>query len=500
MIADVAIDYPHALPQDSHPLEGCTGAEAFLAGISPTFWAHVPLLIGQIHNDLMLMEDGVNCLVIFPTGSAHHHDFDSSKKEHAVVGTNVYPRVTPISKCKLVGTIVYSERKSNGCVNYVVDDGTGLIDCLHWDAENDDFEGLPSLTGQRDPECEILAPGTVVRVMGRIQCVAVGDTLSEEFELPAARCSNGGRMVSAACRCFLSVVREIHASLVEPVRAFSRANPHSLDCETRHWMDCIRTQQRHLGRVQLSRTGGPIGATLLNPLDVLEILGTNISEQVADRSNLPSAGDSTGLWRLFGLNCRCNNPLIQEELLYCHCIATQEGLDKDFVYRDRLLEMLLHAERLEVGSTVSELPELETQELVDNDGMELDVHIDDHSNHFQFSYGDIVRNDELNQIAAAQIEKLDKEPALVQQLRRSTFRALCKDGILFLLRPEDDTYMLVSRTHVLEPHVKRGMACESSAERTRFFSARPEYLQAVPRERILFVRRCLAERAASPFA
>jgi hypothetical protein len=498
MIADVAIDHPHALPQDHHPLEGCTGVEAFLAGISPTFWAHIPLLIGQIHNDLMLMENGVNCLVTFPTGSTHNRDVDSSMMEHANVCANVYPRVIPISKCKLVGTIVYSERKSNGCVNYVVDDGTGLIDCLHWDAENDDFEGLPPLTGQRDPECEIFAPGAVVRVMGRIQCVAVDGSLSAEFELPAHQGSNDGQMVSTTCRCFVSVVREVHASVVEPVRALSRANPHSLDCEARHWMDCIRTQQRHLHQEQLSRTGGPIGTTLLSPLDVLEILGTNISEQVAERNNLPSADDSTGLWRLFGLNCRCNNPLIQEALLYCHCIATPEGLDKDFAFRDRLLEMLLHAERLKIGSTASEFPELETQKLDDNDDTELDVHTDDHSNHFQFSYRDIIRNDELNQVAAAQMEKLGQEPALAQQLRRSTFRALCKDGILFLLRPEDDSYMLVSRTHVLEPHVKRGMTCESSAERTRFFSARPEYLQAVPRERILFVRRCLAERAASP--
>ena len=38
----------------------------------------------------------------------------------------------PISKCSLVGAIVSAEIRSDGSRLYVLDDGTGLMDCVDW--------------------------------------------------------------------------------------------------------------------------------------------------------------------------------------------------------------------------------------------------------------------------------------------------------------------------------------------------------------------------------
>ena len=91
---------PAALPR----LDQC------LVGLSPAYWAHVPLSIRQVH-DLQLLQ-GINVLVQKRALSAE-------------------TRLLPLSKCELLGIIVAVESRGDS-VLYVLDDGTGLIDCLYW--------------------------------------------------------------------------------------------------------------------------------------------------------------------------------------------------------------------------------------------------------------------------------------------------------------------------------------------------------------------------------
>lgn len=537
--ADTTVALSGDLRQQQHG-HSYTGAETFLVGISPTFWAHVPLMIRQLHN-LKLM-DGIHCLLLVDQNNNQQQQVVVSSMDDERISSP--PRVIPISKCKLVGTIVCSERRANGCILYVIDDGTGLVDCLHWDNDNDDDDDnglLPSLTGRTSTgrSNDMLLPaGTLVRVMGRIQCVAVGDVVETVCVQATGDVGGGGgntkNNVKAWCRVN-AAVREIHASLLEPVtnNYRSRATPLSMDRESQHWLDCVRCIEQHQ-QIPISATSAPpFSASSLsltgdgdpqlpllklnNALDILKVLGPEIASQVADQGNLPSADDTLGTWRLFGTRCTCagngsnsktatSTIAIHQDLLYCHCIATPVVEDPDYRYRDRLLEKLLQAEQREAAAAVA-LPPLQ-ENGADGDNEETTSY-EDHAFHLRFQYRTVVTDEELNQIAAQQqqhISRSNKNSTAiikrqsanhhhgqdVQQLIRNTFQALRKDGILYLLDADSDTYLLLSRKGVLEPYIRRSLllAKNNAAARTRFHAARrPAYLDAVPRARMQLVRR-----------
>lgn len=522
------VDYSNSSSSSTLPKEEeYTGAEAFLVGLSPSFWAHVPLWIHQVHSALLL-EDGVHCLILSSTTSTttttpfnhgNDNDNDGNSGEEDTPPLSPSLRVIPISKCKLYGTIVYSKRKSNGCVQYVLDDGTGVIDCLHWDTEQDDVDGLPSLTGSlhnsrsRHSESKgVLPPGTVVRVLGRLHCVAVQDDVpfSTIVPLPVflpplagvvannnhiSRSSNSTATIprTKSCRVSVKVLREIHASVLEPIHSFRRASPHSLDWESQHWLECIHVQQQQcLPRCIATDIDSPAKDTrcLLNALGVLQCLGPDISAQVADRTNLPAVDDTCGLWRLFGTQCRCTNKILQQELLYCHCIATPNALDIDFGYRDGLLEALLHQQEH------VEMPEEQFSLSLSPDSSDDGIIL--HSKHLLFTYQSVASNTYLNLLSTQQIQRFGPSEHLsqqsqIQQLVRSTFRALCKDGILHLIDAASDTYLLVSKSGVLEPYIRQSLACSTAAERTMFFAMRPSYLSNVPKSRLNAIRRMLMQ-------
>jgi hypothetical protein len=234
-----------------------SGAEPFLAGITPCFWSHVPLLVAHIKN--LKLINGLNCLLLL--------DQDSR------------PKVLPLTKVTLVGTIVCAERRSNGSVLYVLDDGTGVVDCLHW---IDNPFGLPSLTDPEEEDAGVMAVGKLVKIMGRIECLSI-DTANTEHLL--VNCA----LESHSC------IREIHASIVKEVKA--------LDGESRHWLACQS-----------------LLASNRNSVEVLTTLGLEIGRQVADRANLPAADDFCGEWRLFGTNCRC--ALVYKDSLLCEFVAS----------------------------------------------------------------------------------------------------------------------------------------------------------------------------------
>lgn len=241
-------------------------------GIAPSYWSHVPMTIEQL-NDLIL-SDGIFCW-------------------------NVGGTCVPIMKCLLVGVVVSQTiRASDGANLFVLDDGTGFVDCLTWASNTEgDMYYLPVLDPQMasNHSQDEVKLGDVVRIHGKIQCVAI--------------------------REHHSVIKEVQVILLDKV---SRG-----DVEVEHWQACIRREE----------------AMLRQPDDFtaakyLQILGPKISGQVKERRMLPSESDQAEEWRVFGASCTCELAY-KQELLYCHCIASFEPLDPTLQFRDALLECLL---------------------------------------------------------------------------------------------------------------------------------------------------------------
>ena len=126
------------IDQTKAKLNALTGAEHFLIGLTPHYWAHIPMLIGDVHQ--LGLVNGVSCIVI--TQDVMHHDDDDDNQhgyhdddhDHAAAAAVVpqHLQFIPVSKCTLVGVVVNVDHKSNGSILYLIDDGTGLMDCLQW--------------------------------------------------------------------------------------------------------------------------------------------------------------------------------------------------------------------------------------------------------------------------------------------------------------------------------------------------------------------------------
>jgi hypothetical protein len=395
--------------------------EHLTVGLSPTYWAHVPLLIYELHN--LRLVQGVSCLV---------QELDGQEK------------LIPISRCKLTGTIVSAERTSASVI-YVIDDGTGLVDCLFW-LERDVYT-LPSLLFEDNTTSEgILRVGEIVRVLGRIECVAVR--------------ANGSGVARTSAWVGSDAIREIHASVVEPLTSLSstKSMPQTLDAESQHWISCARVSQ--------STTTS--SALLTNAADVLALLGPEINAQVSNRSSIVAASgdDYSGAWRVFGIDCQCESAH-KDALLYCHCQATPELLDPEYRYRDALLLTLLD---MESGLARSGSPDTPA--------------------HLRFQYRTVTQHSRLLQIASEEVTKSKAGDPIgnAKRLVVNTFRALRQDGILYLIDEQSDTYLLVSRSKVLEPYIQTIQStCPATAVAHQ--SNKPAYLSKVPKARLQFIRK-----------
>jgi hypothetical protein len=384
-----------------------TGAEPFLVGISPQYWAHVPLSIVDVQN--LKLVNGINCY------------WSSGGNEQLV----------PLSKCLIVGTIVNATMRSDESMAYVMDDGTGLIDCVLWsnNASNDMYS-LPCLMKEDSHAEESNIPfrlGDLVRVFGKINCL--------------------GKQANDR------IIREIQASLMERVESPSSSsvllgNSYSLDAEARHWMQCAD--------FQLSAQKRPSDH---NALRCLELLGPQIQSQVREKRHLPSADDSYGAWRVFGASCRCKKlEYIMSELLYCHCKAKVEPLDPQFVFRDALLKTLLALQA-------------------------------SHQKKLVFTYRQIKDNQQLKDVARKQAIAAGNVDLFVDRLLLNTFRALRHDGIIYLMDSKSDLYLFITRDKVLEPYVRSELNKGGSKNFVRLQGA--AFLSKAHNERLLYIKRCL---------
>jgi hypothetical protein len=289
----------------------------------------------------------------------------------------------------LVGWIVSADHKGE-CHYYVVDDGTGLMDVLHF---TEDEEVLPPLLlSDAAVHPNYYSVGDVVSIFGKIMYV-------------------GGKV-------------EIRASTI------LEATP--MD-EMRHWQECC-----HAAAQQLS-----------NPLDIIAQLGTSIGDQIRNLANLPATDDSIGLWRLFGTSCRCPSDAIKDDLLYCKCIATVDPLDPDLTYRWTLLERLLVLQEHQPSNAP-----------------------------LQFPYHTVAEDATLSTGCDASATAVT-----TSRMVRNAFRILRQEGILYLYDNDNDTYVLISRSRVLEPFVRKTL--------TKFASQRPAFLEHVPSARLQIVRRSI---------
>lgn len=331
---------------------------------------------------------------------------------------------TPVSKCLLVGHIVYAAERRGGSMLYILDDGTGLIDCVHWTSDysnsTEDPYHLPSLTDDAEHNGSF-SVGEPVRVFGKIECLASTSKTTEND-------NSSDRSV---------IVREIQVRIIERVEDYLMAESH-------HCMDSC-----HLG---------PLGLQ-----SWLEKLGPKLRLQIQNRVNLPAANDETSSWRVFGINCSCNLPYM-EDLLYCHCQCKAEPIDPCFRFRDALLSTLL--------SMQSKI-----------------------TKRLEFNYKEVRANHHLHTIALKEItsdKKMGKDE-FIDKLFLKTFRALRSDGIIYLLNSNTDNYLLITRTEVLEPFVKSRTGDEIT-QNFISFDRSPIFLSRIHNERLLYIKRLLSGR------
>lgn len=249
----------------------------YVVGLSPQYWAHIPMFVTDVLS--LKLKDGINWMASPPA------EFDC---------------VSPVSKCLLVGWIVYVSERRDGSMAYVLDDGTGLIDCVYWSSGNGNIEDiyyLPSLSNNTDGGIDgPFAVGSPVRVFGKIDCVA--STLKTQYRKDEEA----------------FVVREVQASIIERIDNY-------LIAEAQHW---ARSRDHVYDNIHSS----------------LEALGPEIRSQIEERLNLPAVDDTVSAWRVFGVSCNCNLNYM-DELLYCHCQCKSEPLDPSYRFRDALLHILL---------------------------------------------------------------------------------------------------------------------------------------------------------------
>jgi hypothetical protein len=281
----------------------------------------------------------------------------------------------------------------------VLDDGTGLVDCVHWSTSDQqhDIYYLPNLESDVK-EVQVqdrLVVGDLVRVFGKLECLARDVSVTCDLDE-----DNNGRKQKW--------IGEIQAAIIEPLQD-----------------DVVLAEANHWKRCQ--------AATPKSIQYWLDLLGPQIQAQVHQKANLPAANDTLGQRRVFGTSCQCVVSY-KESLLYCHCQATLEPLDPHLKFRDSLLELLLVFQ------------ERNTEMLV-------------------FPYKDIKTDPQLRETAfevALTAGKGTKD--MVDQLFRNTFRALRKDGILYLVNSHTDDYLLITRDKVLEPFVRNQMTIQKDNE------------------------------------
>ena len=334
----------------------------------------------------MPLVNGADCLSSLPATAYSNEDENQSDGEDAETRLLV-----PVSKCDFVGMIVRIERRSS-MISYLLDDGTGLIDCIDW---ADDYFTLPPIEGAHEVSTDDndIQLGDCVRILGRIKSIA---DLGNE------------------------IVREVHITVIQKEDVTLK------NTETLHWLQCIHNGRRV--------TNAPLFQNLFRKSDERNVFpsmrdensnffrriqnGDDIGQMLSDQAAINPDKLHSG-WQCFGPNCKCNI-YHKHHLLYCHCNASYDSLDPDYRFRDALLKWLLKLE----------------ESVPDNKSL--------------FFLWRLINEDE----SLTKLSKdIVGDNTKTWRLLRKTFAALQNDGIIYLNDEEKDEYLLISRARVLEPYI-----------------------------------------------
>ncbi|KAL7575297.1 hypothetical protein ACA910_001822 [Epithemia clementina (nom. ined.)] len=322
-------------------------------------------------------------------------------------------------------------------------------------------------------------------------------------------------------------------------------------------------------RDQISGTAVGPHLLLLNVRQIMQLLGPQIRDQIGDLTHFPSAAAlqqqdphnhknnnsySVSLdWQLFGPRCQCRDDNDDDDddflvphkyrLLYCHCMATRlvvpktsnsvtscgvkdkqgdhdDDEDPNFVYRDALLSKLLQMEDKEQQKKQQQATEASNRSSGANVQSKRAM-----EEPWRFQYSTIIQDPTLVQLAQRLLGRHQEQPRHNKKdstnkrwllssssLALNTFRALRADGIVYLLDPESDTYLLLSRQRAIEPYLRRsmGLAPVSSVtdgnhagkdavvndhlgqkKTTKKPQKPPIYWSSIPKARIQYVKRQL---------
>ena len=473
----------------------------FVAGISPQYWSYVPMSVMDVLN--LKLKDGINWMIIHDNNNNNDYNLSSKQKSLSDDGDgddNDNGRageeknefmLSPISRCLLVGYIVYKSQRRDGSMIYILDDGTGLIDCVHWlnnssnnnDTQQDIYH-LPSLnmtggdnTNDQDDDytddaAACFSVGDPVRIFGKIECLASISKTQKNKEM-----NSGGRgnhkhnhngYDNDNDNNVHYIVREIHTSLIERVQ-------NDLASEAQHWMQSSSSSS--LSSSSSCQKFGSLGS-LGNINSCLDNLGPQIQSQINNKINLPAADDIyTCSWRVFGTNCCCNLSYM-DDMLYCHCQCKVEPLDPSYHFRDTILHIL---QSMQARTT----------------------------KRLQFKYKQIRNNEQLQTLASREIIVVDeqqqhdttkkKKNTLIDRLFLKTFSALRNDGIVCLLNTNTDEYLLITRDKVLEPYI-RNQIDEKKKKNKRIsnyisYENSPPYISRVlHNERLLYIKRLIQQQ------
>ena len=386
-----------------------------IIALSTAYREYNPIFIKTFHSLLLL--NGVDCIV---TENEIHANQQIETRHCDLV------HVLPVSKCKIVGIIVYCHYKSNRCFVLVIDDGTGHCDCTGWiDCEE---------------QMDLYQVGDIIQVQGEIKILSLKQMKVVHID----------DIRYEGWTCF----RELKIHSLQKVT--------TMNDEILHWLSCLQFQKRiyrgmdksiDLLNDEMDVHQQVMCTPVLNGLQVFQKLP--LEEQLHMYELRGGFDDSTLLLddqneRLFtkyyGWDCKCDLRY-RDILLYCHCLATKEPLDPNLVFRDALLCKLIDMENELTNNTAAVKCFTEKNNNAANKSSQVA--------RLEFQYLTLFHDEKINALAK-EIVSETKDPGInLRRIYINTFKHLRKDGVLYLLDVSADTYLLMSKDRVLLPEIIR---------------------------------------------
>lgn len=434
-----------------------------VVALSDAFHLHNPLFIKDIKALVVL--NGFDCIVTIRS--------KTSISDSAVPSIHVLP----VSKCEIVGVVRFCQIKSNGSISLIIDDGSGAMDAIYWADAFSLNENVP---------CSV---GDLVRIRGNINVLSLEEKRYVEIE---------GKPYEGR-----TAVREIYVTALQLLEDTNE--------EALHWIICMQFKMRLRYTVHEYRNHSKENSNetefdifqndliipVRNGLETFQVLPIEIQKQITsqDCGIDTAANNDWFLVKYYGRSCNCRMEY-KEKLLYCHCIATKDENDPEYMFRDALLEFLMKLE--DIVKTKISIQD-NTPGTISNEN---DILKDGPPSCIQFEFSRVFQNPYLQSVAMQVTKTRTDGNNNVLPLFKSTFRALRKDGIIYLNDVKNDIYLLLTRDSVLVPTMINQLIAEeqfefqldmsSFANNTKDIYKLPYYMESLPHSKLQLVRRLAA--------